>query len=101
MASKGVIRPLQGGGCSLCRASEKNVGKKKCKHILNDFAIDVEKHRGMNIVRIDGLVDGAKTSLSGEANEKQIESYLTNLSKGLSPKKHDSILNMMRTWDDV
>ena len=28
-----MIRPLIGGGCSECKASEENVGKRKCRHL--------------------------------------------------------------------
>ena len=35
------IRPLIDGGCSECSASEENVGKRRCRHVLETANITV------------------------------------------------------------
>ena len=49
----GVIRPLKEGGCSMCKASDKNVGKKKCRHILGS-SINITEEHGIRFIDIKG-----------------------------------------------
>ena len=43
--NKGVIRTRKDGGCSVCRSSEENVGKKRCCHILDDAEMKIRHER--------------------------------------------------------
>ena len=94
--SQGVIRPLKGGGCSICRASEKNVGKRRCQHILDNATMTVVKHDGLNTIDISGQVDGKNTTFSIAGAEQDIKSYISDLSKGLSKKEKQSILAVLQ-----
>jgi hypothetical protein len=97
MANPGVIRPLIGGGCSICRAAEENIGKRKCKHILDNASIIyVEKDKGTNFINIEGRVDGKNASFSVEASDKKIKEYIINLSSGLSKKEKATILAVLQ-----
>ena len=96
MARSGKIRTLEGGGCSLCYASDENVGKRRCKHILDGATMDVRHVKGMNFVDISGRMNDSDTQISIKATDKDIKKYITNLSKGLSKKDHAAITDAMR-----
>jgi hypothetical protein len=98
MAQPGKIRQLQGGGCSLCRASDENVGKRRCRHILDGVTMDVKKVNGMNFVDIKGKMNNEDVKFSAKATEKDVRNYITSLSKGLSKKEKASILDAMREF---
>jgi hypothetical protein len=96
MAKAGVIRARKDGGCSLCRASEANVGKKRCCHILDNAAIAVRHEKGVNFIDISGDVDNKEISFSMKASEKTIKNYIASLSDGLSKKEKEEILSVIR-----
>lgn len=97
MANAGVIRPLKGGGCSICRASDNNVGKRRCHHVLDNATMTVVEHqRGINLINIEGQVDGKDSSFSIEASDAQIKSYISSLSSGLSKKERATILAVLQ-----
>ena len=96
MARSGKIRTLEGGGCSLCYASDENVGKRRCKHILDGATMNVRHAKGMNFVDISGRMNDSDTQFSIKATEKDIKNYITILSKGLSKKDKETILDAMR-----
>ena len=96
MARQGVMRTRKDGGCSICYASEDKVGKRRCCHILDNAEIKVRKSGGTNFINISGQVDGSNTKFNIEASETKIKDYISNLSKGLSKKEKDSILNTLR-----
>ena len=51
MAREGKLRPRRdGGGCSLCYASDENVGKRRCCHVLSGPTLTVREEKGINIV---------------------------------------------------
>ena len=56
--AKGIIRPCKGGGCSECNASDQNVGKRRCNHVLdNAKMVVVEREKGVKFIDISGQVD--------------------------------------------
>lgn len=97
MASNGVMRPLKdGGGCTLCRATDQNVGKRRCRHVLDNAALAVRHERGMNYIDISGTVDKQDANFSIKANEEKIKGFISSLSSGLSKKQQESILSVLR-----
>lgn len=97
MAQVGVIRPLKGGGCSICRAAEENVGKRRCQHVMsNAKMIVVERNHGMNTINIEGIVDGKDSGFSVAASTSEIKSYISNLSTSLSNKERATILAVLQ-----
>lgn len=95
----GIIRPLKTGGCSICTASEENVGKKKCQHMLSDAIITVlPKQAGSNlrVINIDAFEDSNATNISIAATTSQIKTYISNLSNSLSDEERNSILEVLR-----
>ena len=91
-----MIRTRKDGGCSLCRASDENVGKKRCCHILDNAAIKVRHEKGINFIDISGNVDNNDVSFSMKATEKTIKNYIASLSDGLSKEEKDEILSVVR-----
>ncbi len=91
-----MIRTRKDGGCSLCNASDENVGKKRCCHVLDNASIQVRRERGINYIDITGTVDKDDTNFSIKANEAKIKSFISNLSSGLSKKEQDGILSILR-----
>ena len=95
----GVIRPRKdGNGCSICRAQEKNVGKRRCCHVLSNaqFIVRQEKGSGTKFIDISGDVEDQKTSFSIKATEESIKSYISSLSNGLSKKEKENVLHALR-----
>ena len=93
----GVLRARKDGrGCSICHAKPENVGKRKCCHVMSGANMTIKKIDGTNFVNISGKVNGENTDISIEATEKKIKKYITNLSKGLSNKERDKILDTLR-----
>ena len=43
-----VMRNRKDGGCSMCNASDENVGKKRCCHVLDNAAMQVRSEKGTN-----------------------------------------------------
>lgn len=91
-----VIRTRKDGGCSICNASDENVGKRRCCHILDDAIIQVKKQQGVNIIDISGTMNGKDTSISMKANEKKIKNYIASLSEGLTKEEKSEILAVLR-----
>lgn len=95
--AEGVIRPRKDGcGCSLCRASEENVGKRRCIHTLNGVSMSVHKEGNTNFVNIDGQMEDKEISLSVKATQKKVKEYIANLSNGLSKKDKENVLSALR-----
>lgn len=91
-----MMRTRKDGGCSLCNASDANVGKKRCCHVLDNAAIAVRKEKGMNYIDISGKVEGNNTEFSLKANQEKIKSFMVSLSEGLSKKDQEGILSILR-----
>ena len=93
----GMMRNRKDGtGCSLCRASEENVGKRRCCHVLDNAAMQVRTEKGINYIDITGKFDKNDAEFSIKANEKKIRGFIANLSSGLSKKDQDGILSVLR-----
>ena len=91
------MRPLKNGcGCSLCRAADKNVGKRRCKHILDNASMVVRHNKGVNFIDISGMMNNEDTKISIKASETQIKGYISSLSKGLSEDIQKDILAKLR-----
>ena len=91
-----MMRTRKDGGCSICTASEENVGKKNCCHILDNAAISVRHEKGINYIDITGQVDKNRAEFSIKASQAKIKSYITSLSTALSKKDQDEILAALR-----
>lgn len=91
-----MMRTRKDGGCSLCNASDENVGKRRCCHILDNAAMHVRQEKGMNYIDISGKFDGSDTEFSVKANQEKIKGFITNLSSGLSKKDQEGILAVLR-----
>lgn len=90
------IRPLIDGGCSECSASDENVGKRRCRHVLETANITVvEKNDRMNWIDIEGIIDGKDSSFSIEASDKEIKNYIKELSTSLTKKEKKAILEVL------
>lgn len=96
MAKVGVIRNRKDGGCSMCYASDQNVGKKRCCHVLDNASIKVRTEKRTKFIDISGQVDDEDTTISIKASEKKIKEYMSSLSKGLSKKEKTEILDILR-----
>lgn len=91
--NKGVIRTRKDGGCSVCRSSEENVGKKRCCHILDDAEMKIRHERGINFIDI---TDEKKQIVSIKTNENKIKNYIASLSEGLSEEDKEDILALIK-----
>jgi hypothetical protein len=91
-----TIRQRKDGGCSICYASDENVGKRRCCHVLDGATMNVRHVKGMNFVDISGKMDDNDAQFSIKASENDIKDYISSLSKGLSKKQKDKILETMR-----
>lgn len=91
--AQGKIRPRKDGGCSLCRASDENVGKRRCCHILSDATFKVRQENGINFVDIDGIMDKdkQKTKISVAMSEKAIRSFVSQVNGFLSKAEKKEI----------
>lgn len=97
----GVLRTRKDGrGCSICYASPENVGKRRCCHIMDGANMAIKKINGTNFVNINGKINGEDTQISIEATEKKIKSYISNLSKALTKKQKDNVLEALRNGND-
>ena len=100
MGRKGVVRPLQGGGSSVCYSSEENVGKRRCRHILSDATtINVRKEKSTKFIDISGTDGDDETIVSIKTNETNIKKYISSLSGGLSKKERANILEALKDMD--
>ena len=90
------MRTRKDGGCSLCRASDENVGKKRCCHVLDNAAIAVRQEKGINYIDITGKFDKNDAEFSIKANQEKIKSFISSLSTGLSKKDQEGILSVLR-----
>lgn len=98
----GVLRARKDGtGCSLCRASDENVGKRRCNHILSNVSMTVRKEGSTNFVNIDGKMNNKNTSFSIESSTDEIKSYISSLSAGLKKKEKDAILDTLRNMNNI
>lgn len=98
----GTIRPRKDGGCSLCKASEENVGKRRCCHMLGGTTMSVVHKNGMNYVDISGTLDHKdKIHLTAEVDEQTIHKMLAELT-GVAPlpeKEKKNILKSIRAME--
>lgn len=93
----GIIRPLKGGGCSECKSSDQNVGKRRCHHVLdNAKMVVVQREKGVKFIDISGQVDGKESSFTIKAADNDIKNYISNLSSGLSKKERADILAVLQ-----
>ena len=92
----GVMRTLKDGGCSLCNATDENVGKKRCHHVLDNASIEVRNDGSTKFVDITGTVDNESMTMSTKASEAKIKDFIASLSSGLSKKERDDILSVLR-----
>ena len=91
------IRPLIDGGCSECSASEENVGKRRCRHVLETANITVvEKSDNMSWIDIDGRIEGEDSTFSIKASTKEIQDYIKELSTTLTTKEKKEILDYLQ-----
>lgn len=93
-----VMRTRKDGGCSLCNAQEKNVGKRRCCHILDNAAMEVRREDGINYIDITGKFDNddKDVAISVKASEGKIKTFISSLSNGLSKKEQKDILAILR-----
>ena len=91
-----MMRTRKDGGCSLCRASDENVGKKRCCHVLDNAAIAVRQEKGINYIDITGKFDKNDAEFSIKANQEKIKSFISSLSTGLNKKDQEGILSVLR-----
>ena len=96
MARQGVIRTRKDGGCSICYAEEKNVGKRKCCHILDDASIEIRKEKGTNFIDITGKYGKESVGFSIKANEKKVKEFITELQNSLTEKEQKAIIKELR-----
>lgn len=94
--AQGMMRARKDGGCSICYASDANVGKKRCCHVLDNAALAVRHEKGTNYIDISGTVDKQDANFSIKANEEKIKGFISSLSSGLSKKQQESILSVLR-----
>lgn len=92
----GMMRTRKDGGCSICYASDENVGKKRCCHVLDNAALAVRHEKGMNYIDISGTVNKQDANFSIKANEEKIKGFISSLSTGLSKKQQEGILSVLR-----
>ena len=90
------MRARSDGGCSICYAKDENVGKRRCRHILDAADLAIRHDKGLNFIDISGQSNNEDISISIKANEAKIKSFITNLSSGLSEKDHQNILSILR-----
>lgn len=85
-----VIRPLKTGGYSVCRASEENIGKRRCQHIggSNVQSFPVQKTQGLETINVEEVKN---------KKEKDIRSYFNKLTNALSDKDRNLILSELRS----
>ena len=91
-----VMRTRKDGGCSLCNASDENVGKKRCCHVLDNASMEVRYEKGTNFIDISGTVDNDNVKFSMKANQTKIKSFISTLSNGLSKEEQEGILAVLR-----
>ena len=100
----GTIRPRKDGlGCSLCKAAEENVGKRRCCHMIVNGVppIKVRTEGGINFVDITGIDNksNSKVKIHGEMTEANIQKSILNLSDGLpkmNKKQKEAFLEDIR-----
>ena len=93
---QGVLRTRKDGGTSICHAPEDKIGQRRCCHIMDEAAIQVQKAGSTNFINISGKVNGKNTSFDIEASEEKIKNYISDLSNGLSKTEKQNILNVLR-----
>lgn len=91
-----MMRTRKDGGCSICYASDENVGKRRCCHVLDDASMEVRHERGINYIDLSGKCDEEEIKVSMKANQLKIKKFISSLSEGLSKKEHDDILSALR-----
>lgn len=87
----GVLRPLIGGGYSICRAEEKNVSRGKCQHTLGGYTPTVQNEDGIKTIYIDDMPDVPNHKL-----RDKIKGYVSNMSSGLNEREKQDILEVLR-----
>lgn len=83
-----VIRPLKTGGCSICNASEENVGLRRCNH-THGQTLQVEKVNGVNYVEVNDEKEIKE-------NEKEVVTYIKELSTKLTKEEKEELVNILR-----
>lgn len=91
-----MMRTRKDGGCSLCNASDENVGKRRCCHVLDNASIQVRHEKGMNYIDITGKFDKNDAEFSIKANQDKVKDFISNLSSCLSEKDQEGILSVLR-----
>lgn len=91
-----MMRTRKDGGCSLCNASDENVGKRRCCHVLDNASIQVRHEKGMNYIDITGKFDKNDAEFSIKANQDKVKDFISNLSSCLSKKDQEGILSVLR-----
>lgn len=91
-----MMRTRKDGGCSLCNASDDNVGKRRCCHVLDNASIQVRHEKGMNYIDITGKFDKNDAEFSIKANQDKVKDFISNLSSCLSKKDQEGILSVLR-----
>lgn len=92
----GQLRTRKDGGCSYCNASDENVGKRRCCHVLDGASMEVRCEKGMKFVDISGSIDGKDTSFSIPSTTKEIKGYIESLGSCLPKKTRESLYNKVR-----
>ena len=92
----GVVRTRKDGGCSVCYASEQNVGKRRCCHVLDNAAIKIRYEKGTNYIDLSGEMEDKNVSFSMKANEAKIKDFISALSEGLTKEEKEEILAIVR-----
>lgn len=91
-----MMRTRKDGGCSMCNATDENVGKRRCNHVLDNASLEVRREQGTNFIDISGTVNNEKTGFSMKADQKKIKSFITSLSSSLSKEEQEGILSVLR-----
>lgn len=88
-----VIRPIKGGGFGPCKASEENVGKKKCNHTLgNDMVVAVKKIApGTSEIIVD---EESINKLSQNEKVDLIKGFVTSL-KPITKKQLETVMPLL------
>lgn len=96
MPKAGVMRPLIGGGCSICYASEENVGKKKCRHTLDGLNVKGHNIKGVQVFDISGVLDGKDTvTFKVQPTTDDIRDAIKEFSNGLTKKEKNGIYDVL------
>ncbi len=95
MSNRGVLRNLKDGGCSICYASEENVGKKKCKHVNGGNSdVVVQNTSGFKVLDCTQMIDDEKVSM--KERKSFISNYFDSIQDLLPPEQKQELLVALR-----